>query len=313
MTPEEIQRRLDSIHDSWGQYPGRAPGGTGDTGLASNDATGWSAMLNEQTEAENLSRRLQGQGPLAVKMGGSTGATMSRPSLEELQNAGMDSGSLRRRKADDVNAGVGSTFEQRREAGVLADMDARTSRGLEDARRRSDASFDLGSGAARAREREIGNIESEHTERQARTKNDIYFSPDERRRREDEFLTEMQRIRARYTDPAMIAAQARIEAEKERGQSAQAVEGTRQAGGIERQDLTNQGNLGVAGVKGNAQIGAEIAKQGGDPSGYRPQTTPGAAGKTFTTKDVQDYARDHNMSAIDALATFRTNGYTFVK
>lgn len=53
------QRRLKQIQDSWQQYPGRAPEGTGPTGLAPNDAKGWSDIQNEQVEA----MRLQGKNP----------------------------------------------------------------------------------------------------------------------------------------------------------------------------------------------------------------------------------------------------------
>ena len=43
--------RLQKILEGWQQHPGRAPGGTGSTGLLSNDAQGWSDMLNEQSWA----------------------------------------------------------------------------------------------------------------------------------------------------------------------------------------------------------------------------------------------------------------------
>ena len=43
--------RLQKILERWQQHPGSAPGGTGSTGLLSNDAQGWSDMLNEQSWA----------------------------------------------------------------------------------------------------------------------------------------------------------------------------------------------------------------------------------------------------------------------
>ena len=38
--------RLSTLRKQMHDYPGRAPGGTGPTGLLSNDAKGWSQMLN---------------------------------------------------------------------------------------------------------------------------------------------------------------------------------------------------------------------------------------------------------------------------
>jgi len=66
LRPDPDQMRLQQIEDSWQQFPGRAPGGTGLTGLLPNDSRGYSDMLNEQTEYANLLRRREGQGPLRV-------------------------------------------------------------------------------------------------------------------------------------------------------------------------------------------------------------------------------------------------------
>ena len=60
--------RLKQIRDAQRMYPGRAPGGMGVTGLMPNDARGWSSMLGEQTEGENIQRELSGKGPLAVEV-----------------------------------------------------------------------------------------------------------------------------------------------------------------------------------------------------------------------------------------------------
>src|SRR5215475_5884264 len=66
LRPSADDARLQQIEDEWQQYPGRAPGGTGLTGLLPNDSRGYSDMLNEQTEYANLLRRQKGQGPLQV-------------------------------------------------------------------------------------------------------------------------------------------------------------------------------------------------------------------------------------------------------
>lgn len=46
--------RLRQISQSWEQNPGRAIGGSGPTGLASNDSQGWARMLEEQQEYMKL-------------------------------------------------------------------------------------------------------------------------------------------------------------------------------------------------------------------------------------------------------------------
>jgi hypothetical protein len=66
--------RLKQIQDEWQQFPGRAPNGTGLTGLNPNDAKGYSDMLNEQTEGMNLENEAQGKAPVIVKAGGEIGS-----------------------------------------------------------------------------------------------------------------------------------------------------------------------------------------------------------------------------------------------
>lgn len=62
--------RLKAIYDEWEQFPGRAVHGSGLTGLNPNDAQGYSAMLNEQTEALNLENEMNGEAPVRVREGG---------------------------------------------------------------------------------------------------------------------------------------------------------------------------------------------------------------------------------------------------
>lgn len=45
---------LPQIEQYYAQYPGAAPGGSGETGLAPNDAQGWSALQNLQTRYQIL-------------------------------------------------------------------------------------------------------------------------------------------------------------------------------------------------------------------------------------------------------------------
>ena len=58
--------RLNTIMERWQQHPGSMPGGTGTTGLLSNDAQGYSNMLNDNTWAQE---QLTGR-PMQVRFGG---------------------------------------------------------------------------------------------------------------------------------------------------------------------------------------------------------------------------------------------------
>lgn len=67
-TPEDPRiARLRKLQEEFTNHPGAAPGGTGDTGLLTNDAQGYSDLLNRRSEAVNLQRDISGKGPLAVK------------------------------------------------------------------------------------------------------------------------------------------------------------------------------------------------------------------------------------------------------
>lgn len=57
------QARLQALQGLYQAHPGRRPGGSGDTGLAKNDAQGWSDMLGEQQEYQSLLNFSQGRSP----------------------------------------------------------------------------------------------------------------------------------------------------------------------------------------------------------------------------------------------------------
>jgi len=57
MDPTKRFRELDSLY---AQHPGRAPGGSGTTGLQSRDARGYSDMLNERLEYMRLADLMGG-------------------------------------------------------------------------------------------------------------------------------------------------------------------------------------------------------------------------------------------------------------
>jgi hypothetical protein len=76
MTPADFLRRggdeaIASQETAYAAHPGTAPGGTGATGLLSNDATGWSRMLNAQAEHQQMTNfRRQNPGQLSPAIGG---------------------------------------------------------------------------------------------------------------------------------------------------------------------------------------------------------------------------------------------------
>jgi hypothetical protein len=59
---------LQAIEAEYAQFPGRAPGGNGPTGLLPNDSAGWDNMLAEQVRYESLKAGLPG-----FESGGPTG------------------------------------------------------------------------------------------------------------------------------------------------------------------------------------------------------------------------------------------------
>jgi len=63
--------RLAQISTEWEQNPGRAPGGSGSTGLLSNDAQGYTQMLEQQQEFMKLQDFLSGgEGSVNTRYGG---------------------------------------------------------------------------------------------------------------------------------------------------------------------------------------------------------------------------------------------------
>lgn len=62
---------IDRLKALQSQYGDRlAQDFTGDTGLAPNDAEGYSTMLNARTEAQNIQRLFGGQNPMNTRYGG---------------------------------------------------------------------------------------------------------------------------------------------------------------------------------------------------------------------------------------------------
>lgn len=66
---QATQNRLKMIEQGWQQNPGRMPGGSGPTGLGRADKYGWSQMLNEQTEYQNLGNALTGKPQSVIQLG----------------------------------------------------------------------------------------------------------------------------------------------------------------------------------------------------------------------------------------------------
>ena len=68
-TPEEKLARLRYIRAQQAQYPGRAPGGTGLTGLLSIDSRGWDEMQREQNEEKAIEAEFAGRQAPTIKPG----------------------------------------------------------------------------------------------------------------------------------------------------------------------------------------------------------------------------------------------------
>lgn len=65
LSPEESQF-LQGVQQRWQQFPGSAPNGTGQTGLATDDLSGYTKMQNENIAAQNLLNRANGKAPLSM-------------------------------------------------------------------------------------------------------------------------------------------------------------------------------------------------------------------------------------------------------
>lgn len=71
--------RISALENLYQRNPGRAPGGSGSTGLSSWDSGGYGRMLNEQQEYGNLIQERAGKGPMDVQFGGYPEAFSSTP------------------------------------------------------------------------------------------------------------------------------------------------------------------------------------------------------------------------------------------
>lgn len=230
---------------------------------------------------------------------------VGRPSTTALKQMGSTTG---RQSTTDS----GMTYEQQRQARILENADARAEAGIAEDRASNMMAFDLNTGRAAAREQAVGDIRRTQGMQDARAGADIYFDPSVTRQRNDEAYNRMEEIRKRYSDPAIVKAQADIAAAQVRGQY-----------GIARQEATNQGNAAVQGLRNEgsryqadtrARGGAAsaIAGQGGNPDEYLPPPPQGGAdpAKTISLDELQEFARQHGMSLETAIGQARTNGYT---
>jgi len=58
---EDPMREMENFESLYEQHPGRAPGGSGTTGLQSSDARGYSDMLNERLRYMRLRAMMSGE------------------------------------------------------------------------------------------------------------------------------------------------------------------------------------------------------------------------------------------------------------
>lgn len=276
--PRKARERLQNIEAYWNENPGAAPGGSGETGLLPNDSQGWSALLNMQTEHQNLSNQLKGQAPVQVVEKPAM-ATTRRPSLTALGY-------------DDINAinrePIDPTFEQRRQAGILADMDQRASASLREDLAENKDLFGLNTGRREALTRGVGDIGRREAERNAATAADIYFTPGQAGIRQTEDERQRALAGVRYVDPALARAGGLVGAASERAGAEQ----FRAATGAEAA-------RDVAATRAKGQMGTAAITQGGvatDVDKFMP--TPVDTAGSIVREMQRRYPNDHPVTTL---------------
>ncbi len=301
--------RVRELDRYYAMYPGAAPNGTGATGV--NDLAGYSKMKNENVEYLNLKNELAGKGPVGTRFGGMAwGEHMpKRPSLAALR--GDDPNDFTARMQANLDP-VAPTFEQQRQGRILRDMDDRAEMATRRDSARSDAAFDLNSGAAAARAQGVGDIGREQAVQDARNKADIYSDPKVKGQREEEFYQQMEQLRRRYSDPAIIKGQNDAETARIRGLYGVTREQESSRGARDVQGLRNDGARATGNIAGNARVAASVAGAGADPAAYENRSfdpNEGAGDKTMTPDEFNAWAAQSGLTPQDAARVAQQSGY----
>lgn len=283
--------------------------------LAWGDPDGFHADLKSITPDWNRYMRVLDK--KGARLGGApVGSSSSqRGSMTALSNYGTPTryGTSGLSNDDINNREIAPTFEQQRQGQVISGMDARAAAGLEQERQAIAQQFDLGSGRAAGRAQDQGDIARDQNRQNARSGAQNYFDPYVRAQRDDTENREDDRLERRYTNPAMIKAQADLEAAR-----------VRAAGGIGQANATGGWNYfrqqGINEVNGQnnlndnrARIGAGVAQGNprADMSEFMPQDGPPVdPSKVMSMQDFQEYMQSTGKSQQEAFADLQAGGYS---
>ena len=215
----------------------------------------------------------------------------ARPSLSALRGSSGGYSYTDYDPATDPNSRVfAPTFEQARQAGVIADADAAAGRNLAIDRATNAAAFDLNARAPQ-RAQAMGDINRSEGRQNVRAAAETYFDPAVRARREAEFADQMAQLRQRYSDPAMLRAQSALEEARIRGAYGVARESTAGRNALSVQELRNAGAQDVANTAARARIGAGVAAMGQPADQYAPAAPSSETLPTTPEGIVQELRR----------------------
>ncbi|MGH7343847.1 MAG: hypothetical protein ACREK4_02935 [Candidatus Rokuibacteriota bacterium] len=177
---------------------------------------------------------------------------------------------------------------------------------LEDIGERNDEEYDLEYRMPR-RSRLKGDITRDEGLRDAGAEQERYFTQEPMR--EDKQRRSMEALRQRYTDPAMIKAEADLRREALRGSTARDVEGLR-GSSRERQSATNA----YGDLAGDRVLGGDRAA--GAPASEELRGRMGAAQRTVPiagARGLQAFANANDMTLEEAIEYAESQGYTVTR
>lgn len=126
-------RGIEDFENYMHRNPGAAPGGTGNTGLAANDAAGWSKLLERQQQYLADKAELEGKAGPTVRFAGYSGGTMAsqpNPAMAGLRAVATKGREDAGGGMDDLISQFGrgrsdiGTVRALREAGLMPQFDA---------------------------------------------------------------------------------------------------------------------------------------------------------------------------------------------
>jgi len=177
-------------------------------------------------------------------------------------------------------------------------------------RQRTNENYDIGTGRPSMRAEAAGAPAREQAMSNARNTADIYFDPRVAAQRQDQFYQQMEQLRRRYSDPAVVKGQAEEEAARIRGQFGLARQGETNTGNLDVQNARNQGNAATADTRARASVGAAVAGQGGNADQYIPPAPGANQANSMTEDELLQFATEKQMPLSKARALAESSGYT---